>query len=99
MAGIQLKNPRSKLNKPTKTKPMKCKKCGAQTDMPFHTCHATVKIGEFTVPLIGIKEDATQQECVKCKRSFHLSDITLNDQGEPHCKECIQQTNQTNENQ
>jgi len=51
--------------------------------------HATVKIGDFTVPLIGIKKDATQQECVKCKRSFHLSNIILDNKGEPHCKACI----------
>lgn len=51
--------------------------------------HATVKIGEYTIPLIGIAESATQQKCSRCKCSFHLSEITLNENGKPLCKECL----------
>lgn len=51
--------------------------------------HATVKLCEYTVPLIGIAPDATQQECAKCKQSFHLSEITLDEAGQPCCKRCL----------
>jgi len=50
--------------------------------------HATVKIGEYTIPLIGIEEDATQQQCSQCKQSFHLSEIKLDQSGEPWCEGC-----------
>ncbi len=35
--------------------------------------HATVKIGEYTIPLIGVAEDATKERCDKCLKYFHLS--------------------------
>lgn len=50
--------------------------------------HATVKIGDYTVPLIGIAQDATQQDCAKCKKLFHLSEIKLSERGEPLCLKC-----------
>ncbi len=51
--------------------------------------HATVKLGEYVVPLIGIPESSTQQECHRCKKSFNLTEITLDEKGRPHCKKCL----------
>lgn len=51
--------------------------------------HATVKIGEYTIPLIGIPESSTQQKCFGCGKSFHLSDIKLDKKGNPYCPECL----------
>lgn len=51
--------------------------------------HATVKVGEYTVPLIGVAPDATQEECAVCKGSFHLTEIALDDEGRPCCNNCI----------
>lgn len=50
--------------------------------------HATVKIGDYTIPLIGVDSSATQQKCCKCGQSFHLSDIVLDMLGNPVCHEC-----------
>lgn len=41
------------------------------------TKHATVRIGEYVIPLIGIHEDATQSECESCGRMTHISDLKL----------------------
>jgi hypothetical protein len=49
--------------------------------------HATVKIGEYTIPLIGIPESATQMECEKCKQIFHITDVALNG-SEFVCEKC-----------
>jgi len=51
--------------------------------------HATVKVGEYTVPLIGVPEDATQQECETCGQSFHISEIELAANGKACCKRCL----------
>ena len=51
--------------------------------------HATVRIGEYVIPLIGVPTDATQQECANCKKSFHLSDVMLDVNGTPFCKKCL----------
>lgn len=50
--------------------------------------HATVRIGEYTIPLIGIPESATVQKCSVCGRGFHLSDIELDGKGQPLCQQC-----------
>lgn len=52
--------------------------------------HATVRIGEYTVPLIGIPKEATDDECAKCGRFFHLCDLELNEKGKPICLQCRQ---------
>jgi len=43
--------------------------------MPRRTKHPTVKIGEYTIPLIGLPRDATLQECESCHRQFYIGDI------------------------
>lgn len=52
--------------------------------------HATVKIGEFTVPLIGVKPSATQETCSKCNKVKHLSEISF-DGTRFICRECTDQ--------
>lgn len=54
--------------------------------------HATVHIGEYTIPLIGVPVDATQQECSTCHKKVHLSRIILDQNGQPHCDKCHEKT-------
>jgi len=51
--------------------------------------HATVKVGDYTIPLIGVPKDASQQRCEGCKENFHLSEITLDTNGNPMCPGCL----------
>lgn len=53
--------------------------------------HAHVNLGEYSVPLIGIKPSATEQECSVCHRTFHLSEIKLDGNGNPRCKDCTKE--------
>lgn len=39
--------------------------------------HATVKLGDYTCPLIGIPVSATEDECDLCWDIFHISDLTI----------------------
>jgi hypothetical protein len=39
--------------------------------------HATVKIGEYTIPLIGIDPSATLERCDQCRKSKHLSAMKI----------------------
>lgn len=39
--------------------------------------HATVRLGDYRVPLIGVNQSATEEKCDKCKRVFHLSEVKL----------------------
>lgn len=41
--------------------------------------HATVRVGGYKIPLIGIDRDASQQECEACHESFHLLEVGLCD--------------------
>ncbi len=50
--------------------------------------HATVKNGEYTIPLIGIAPAATKEICSKCGKEVHLSQITFNEKSEPVCSGC-----------
>lgn len=51
--------------------------------------HATVKIGEHIIPLIGIPPSATDLECEFCYNIFHITDVHLNREGTHFlCKEC-----------
>lgn len=50
--------------------------------------HATVKLGDYTVPLIGIDENATKEQCDECKKVKHLSTIRITDQGRFQCLIC-----------
>jgi hypothetical protein len=51
--------------------------------------HATVPVGEYTVPLIGIPPSATQEKCSRCGSVCHLSEIVLDEKGQPCCQTCL----------
>ncbi len=50
--------------------------------------HATVRIGEYTVPLIGVPKDATREKCCKCGKKFYIGDMTVDAKFNPVCKKC-----------
>ena len=50
--------------------------------------HATVITSGYTVPLIGIPADATQETCDRCGRSDHLSEVWLRFDGRFWCWHC-----------
>lgn len=39
--------------------------------------HATVRIAGYVVPLIGIDQSATEDECDLCHYIWHISDLTF----------------------
>lgn len=39
--------------------------------------HATVKIDNWDIPLIGIPQYGVREKCDKCKKECHIQDITL----------------------
>jgi putative endonuclease len=51
--------------------------------------HATTKIGEYTIPLIGVPQSATDETCTRCEKSFHLTEIMLDGNGKPYCHACL----------
>jgi len=51
--------------------------------------HATVKIGEYIIPLIGLPLSATEMECELCHDIYHISDVHLTKDGKQFlCKKC-----------
>jgi len=50
--------------------------------------HATVKVGGYEVPLIGVPVDATQQECSRCGKSVYILLAKLDYHGQPICLWC-----------
>ena len=59
-----------------------------QDDEPEPSKWATVPVGEYTVPLIGVPPEATQEKCSRCGSLCHLKDIVLDDKGQPCCQTC-----------
>lgn len=51
--------------------------------------HATVKHGEFEIPLIGIDAEAVQEKCDNCNKSVHLQEIMIDEFSHFLCKECL----------
>jgi hypothetical protein len=49
--------------------------------------HATVRIAGYNLPLIGIGQEATEEQCDGCKQTFHLSEIKI-DAGRFMCWSC-----------
>lgn len=58
----------------------------------FMSRHAEVKIGEYTIPLIGIPEDATKDECDLCHKKFYIGDLHLAG-GYFYCEPCFKAFN------
>lgn len=50
--------------------------------------HATVKTGEFEIPLIGVNADATKEKCDNCNEAVHIQDIWIDEFGHYLCKKC-----------
>lgn len=50
--------------------------------------HATVRIAGYDLPLIGIASSATEEKCDGCKRTYHLSEVRLDDRGRFMCWSC-----------
>ena len=51
--------------------------------------HATVRVGEYVVPLIGVPKEATQEKCSHCGSMCHLADMALDAKGQPCCQTCL----------
>lgn len=51
--------------------------------------HATVTRDGYTVPLIGIPERATDEQCSRCKQYVHLREIVLDEHAKPICLKCL----------
>lgn len=49
--------------------------------------HAEVKIGEFTIPLIGVPRNATLEECDCCHEIIVLSEAVITDK-QVLCRKC-----------
>jgi hypothetical protein len=53
------------------------------------TPHATAKLGEFTVPLIGIPKSATEDACDGCGALTHIRELFTDGTGFL-CLKCLQ---------
>lgn len=42
--------------------------------------HATVKIGDYTIPLIGVDKSSTEDKCDLCGDIFHISSLIFTGQ-------------------
>lgn len=51
--------------------------------------HAHVKLGEYEIPLIGIKKSATEEICDTCKKTVHIDTITITEDGKFLCEKCL----------
>jgi hypothetical protein len=51
--------------------------------------HASVRIDNWNIPLIGIPPSATIQACTKCGMDRHLQDVVLDHDGNPVCRNCL----------
>ena len=56
--------------------------------------HATVRIGDYTIPLIGVPKEATLEECDLCHGIFHIVDIAYNG-AQYLCNKCRKTKNKT----
>lgn len=50
---------------------------------------ATVPVGEYVVPLIGVPKEATQEKCSRCGAPLHLAETVLDEKGQPCCRSCL----------
>ena len=58
---------------------------------------AHVHFHGFRVPLLGIGEDETLQECAACGKCFDLLQVRLADDGQFRCDECTAKNNRGSE--
>lgn len=51
--------------------------------------HATVKLGKYEIPLIGIPLSATEMECDLCHNIVHITEVHLMINGKQFlCRKC-----------
>lgn len=50
--------------------------------------HAEVRVGDYTIPLIGIPREATLEECACCHDVFPILEVELDERGRPLCRRC-----------
>jgi len=51
--------------------------------------HASVRIGEYDIPLIGIPPSATEYECDLCHNIFEVEKMEVNAEGNAvYCPKC-----------
>jgi hypothetical protein len=55
--------------------------------------HATVRVGEYTVPLIWVPPEATEETCDKCGKKCHIGDMSLSEDMKTICPDCKQAQN------
>jgi formylmethanofuran dehydrogenase subunit E len=55
--------------------------------------HATVRVGGFEIPLIGLPKSSTLEECDLCHDEFHLTEIEYNGK-QFLCERCREQANE-----
>lgn len=52
--------------------------------------HATVNLGEYVVPLIGVPASATREKCDGCRKQRHLSAVFIQPDGRTFlCTGCL----------
>lgn len=55
--------------------------------------HAEVKIGDYTIPLIGIPPEATEYTCDGCHKKLTVEKLELNERGNQFlCEKCRKQS-------
>jgi hypothetical protein len=43
--------------------------------------HATIKLGEYTIPLIGLPVSCVRETCDRCKKEFHIQEVEFIEYG------------------
>ena len=67
--------------------------CDTSVEMHAHRFsmkHATIKTGEYEIPLIGVPLTATEMECECCHDILHITGVHLNREGNQFlCEKCL----------
>ena len=50
--------------------------------------HATIKLGDYTIPLIGVDRTAAQEKCDRCGNTFSIQEVEII-VGQVLCSDCI----------
>ena len=50
--------------------------------------HATITVGEYTIPLIGLPTTCVRETCDRCKKDFHIQEVEFVDD-QILCFECL----------
>jgi hypothetical protein len=50
--------------------------------------HATVRVGDYEIPLIGVPRSATDGMCEGCYKTFHITELGLTEDNRTLCAQC-----------